>query len=85
MPALSLKKVTPAIMVNSGVKEFYMAASELSILVSAMQYKNAGIKLPSKPEIITRTLFSFATFLNAFHAKGNNTMAALNIRIAATW
>ena len=37
-------------MVEMGVNAFKNAASELSIFVSAMQYKNAGIKLPSKPD-----------------------------------
>jgi len=54
------------------------------IFVSAMQYKYAGRKLPTNPESATNTRFSLGIFLNATHAKGSNTIAALDMRIDAT-
>jgi len=47
-----LKTAKPIKMVLSGTKEFKTDTTALSISVSAIAKKNAGIKEPKKPEII---------------------------------
>jgi hypothetical protein len=59
--------------------------NELSIFVSAMQNKNAGKKLPRRPEARISIHLSFGNFLICLNAEGSNTNPALNKRIAATW
>lgn len=71
--------------VRIGVKAFRNAARELSILVSAMQNKNAGKKLPSKADNNTSLIFAGGIFFNCFKPTGNNMTPALNIRTHATW
>ena len=72
-------------MVNKGVSEFKIPAKALSILVSAIQKRYAGIKLPTNPEIITMPILSFGIFRNAFIANGNKTSPAKSILSEATW
>ena len=45
-----LKKISPSRIVKNGVSAFRMPARLLSSLVSAMQNKNAGKKIPSSPD-----------------------------------
>ena len=71
-------------MVNKGVSEFKIPASALSIFVSAIQNKKAGIKLPIIPESSTKPIFSLGIFLSALVAKGNKTSPAKSMRSAAT-
>ena len=72
-------------MENSGVSELKIAEAEMSICVSAIYYKNAGKKLPSKPESMISGILLPGVSLNAFTEKGSNTMPALAIRMDATW
>ena len=83
--AIARKNAIPASMVNKGVSEFSIAASELSMRVSAMQYRYAGKKLPKKPESTTCGKRLRSTFRKACQANGNNTTDALAIRKEATW
>ena len=71
-------------MVHKGVSAFRIAASELSIFISAMQYKNAGKKLPSNPAMITMPILFRGTCFHPLNAKGNNTRPALKILTDAT-
>jgi hypothetical protein len=58
-----LKNIAPISRVNKGVKAFRMPANELSILISAMQNKNAGKKLPNTPARNTRPILFVGIFL----------------------
>src|SRR6266496_4214475 len=56
---LSLKKRMAISTTNTGVNEFKMLASELSILEIAMEYKKAGRRLPVTPDkMTTRNFFA---------------------------
>ena len=77
---LFLKNNTPTIRTKTGVSEFKEPTRELSILVSAMQKRNAGIKLPSKPERNMVKILFLGIVLNFFIATGNNTMPEKIIR-----
>jgi hypothetical protein len=68
-----------------GVKEFRKPATELSILVSATQNKNAGIRLPRSVEIIMIPIFWEGIFLICRMADGIMMIPGQSIRIAATW
>ena len=72
-------------MAHKGVSAFNMEASELSIFISARQYKKAGKKLPSNPAMITVIILFFGTFFHPFIANGSITKPALSMRIEATW
>lgn len=74
----------PTEMVKSGVSAFNIPASVLVTLVSAIQNKKAGKKLPSKPETKINPRLSLGICLKALNAKGNNTAPALIIRKQAT-
>jgi hypothetical protein len=50
-------------MAHKGVSAFNMDASELSIFISARQYRNAGKKLPNNPAMITVVILFLGTFL----------------------
>ncbi len=50
---LSLYTTIPMTSAKMGVSAFNIPASELSILVSAIQKRYAGKKLPNNPESIT--------------------------------
>jgi len=80
-----LKNIIPVTMVKIGVKAFRKAAKELSILVSAMQNRNAGKKLPSNAESNTSLIFARGIFFICCKPTGNNMMPALRIRTHATW
>jgi hypothetical protein len=79
-----LKKDKPTSMVNKGVSEFKMPAKELSILVSAIQKRKEGIKLPKNPDKKTMPIFSLGIFLKAVIAKGSKTSPENSILIEAT-
>ncbi len=81
---LSRKKLIPIIIAHKGVSALNIEASELSIFISAKQYKNAGKKLPSNPDITTTGILFFGTRCQPLKAKGNNTRPALKILIEAT-
>ena len=74
----------PTIMVNKGVKEFKMPANALSICVSAIQKRKAGIKFPATPEISTKPILSLGIFGRALIANGSKTRPAKSILKEAT-
>ena len=74
LETLLLKNNAPIIKTNTGVSEFREPTKELSILVSAMQNKNAGIKLPSKPDRNMVKILLLGMVLNLRIATGNNTI-----------
>ena len=80
-----LKKIAPISMVDIGVKAFKIPVNELSILVSAIQKRKAGKKLPNKPDKIISGNFSFGNFLKCLMAAGIKIIPALPNRSAATW
>lgn len=67
-----------------GVSELSVPASALSILVSAMQNKNAGKKLPNTPENIIHHESLKGILLRCLINTGVSTMPAVIMRIAAT-
>ncbi len=73
------------ISVNKGVNAFIMPAIALSILVSAIQNKNAGKNVPRKPVRIISGYFDEGILLSAEKAKGTSTIAPDEILMAATW
>jgi hypothetical protein len=59
-------------MAHNGVSAFNIEVSALSIFVSAIQYKNAGKKLPSSPAIITVMNLILRNFFPSFYRKGQH-------------
>jgi hypothetical protein len=90
MPAIWLrgillpKNINPKIIANMGVSELSVPASALSILVSAIQNKNAGKKLPNTPENIIHPESLKGILLLCLINIGVSTIPAVIIRIAAT-
>ena len=68
-----------------GVRVFSMAVSALSILVSAMQKRKAGKKLPNSPDKITYPQLDTGILRKALIEKGISTTPADKILNAATW
>ena len=69
---------------HKGVSALNMDASELSIFISAKQYKNAGKKLPSSPDTTTVAILFFGIRLQPLKANGSITSPALKILMEAT-
>lgn len=80
-----LKNNTPVIITKTGVRQFRVAASELSIPSSAMQNKKEGNKLPKAPDINTIKILLAGICRIYFIVVGNSTKPADTIRKAATW
>ena len=80
-----LKRTTPVIITKTGVRELSVAASALSIFSSAMQNKNAGIKLPRLPD--KKTIDNFCNGILPIYliVIGNNISPADKIRNEAIW
>ncbi len=70
--------------VKMGVSAFRIPERELSTRVPAMQNKNAGMKVPRKPESTTGLISDLGTSLNALRASGNMMMPAPMILMDAT-
>ena len=69
---------------NKGVNAFKVPARALFILVSAMQNKKAGKKLPHKADTSISPQFLADIFLMSLNATGNNITPAESMRNAAT-
>lgn len=80
-----LKRITPVIITKTGVRELSVPASALSIFSSAMQNKNAGIKLPRLPD--KKTIDNFCSGILPMYliVIGNNISPADKIRNEAIW
>ena len=75
----------PINIVKRGVSAFIIAVRPLSILVSAMQKKNAGKKLPTRPHIKIMNSLFFGIVFKTRNETGSNTIPAVSILIEATW
>ena len=71
-------------MVNNGVNAFKIPAIPLSILVSAMQNKYAGKKVPNQPEKNKSGRDFFGMVVRYFTQKGSIAKPALSMRKEAT-
>jgi hypothetical protein len=80
-----LKNNKPVMIVKIGVHALRMPVNALSIFVSARQNRNAGMKLPSNPEIMINVSLFTGTCRTLFIATGIRKIPALNSRSAATW
>ena len=79
-----LKKEILIKSVNSGVSEFKIPASELSITVCARANRNAGIAVPIMAEIAITTSLFLGTIFKCFMAIGSNTKNETTILSAPT-
>ena len=81
----ALKNTTPVMITKTGVSVLSVPASALSIFPSAMQNKNAGIKLPILPDKKISKRFLGGIRPMYFMVVGNKINPDDTIRKAATW
>ena len=79
------KTITPKIKVFKGVKELRMALIELSIWVSAIEKRKAGIKVPNKEVIAIYFHFPWGIFGKVLKPIAKRKIAAKIIRNEPNW
>jgi hypothetical protein len=72
--------VMPIRSVNTGFKELSIPVRELSILVSAIGKRNAGIALPRNPIIDKLRMLCLLIFFMLIRAKGRRLRKVMNMR-----
>lgn len=80
-----LKNIAPVTITKTGVRQFKVPASELSIPSSAKQNKKAGTRLPIVPDIKTMKSLLEGIWRINFIVVGNSINPAETILRAAIW